>query len=458
MKKANGDPKRPRSRPAALAKVFVAGYKSFAGAAEIEIRPLTILAGANSSGKSSIMQPLLLMKQTLEAPYDPGGLKIDGPHVRLTDAEQMFWNVGTTDTAGHILVGFELEDGLRVEQSLGRGMPGEVSVGPSSLTARPTDRPRFRLFGGMSQKEILAGIPELGGHRLNREPLQWEVALRRGFLTVTEVGTQTRPESPLWMIPGGDDLLTAIRSVIHLPGLRGNPERSYPVTAVGPAFPGPFEAYTASVLLHWQRQKEHDKLATLIEQATRLGLATHIEPRQQQTSSVEVRVSRIARPAKGGATDLVNIADVGFGVSQTLPVLVALQAALPGQLVYIEQPEIHLHPRAQVAMAAVLAAAAKRGVRVVVETHSDRLLLGIQTLVATGELPPELVKLHWFTQRSTDGATEVKSGDLDATGAFGDWPEDFADVDLGAQGAYLDASDQRRRELSRAKKIPSARR
>jgi hypothetical protein len=452
MKKANGGPKRPRATPAALAKVSVAGYKSFAGAAEIEIRPLTLLAGANSSGKSSIMQPLLLMKQTLEAPYDPGGLKLDGPHVKLTDAEQMFWRVGTNETTGQILFGLEMDDGLRVEQSFGRGMTGDLDVKPLSLTARPSGLPPFTLRGTMQAREIGAALGEIIG-----ETMLWEVERSRGFLTVTD-NRMLIYESPLWMIPGGDELLTAIRSVIHLPGLRGNPERSYPVTAIGPAFPGPFEAYTASVLLHWQRRKEHDKLAALVEHAARLGLATRIEPRQLQTSSVEVLVSRVARPAPGAAADLVNIADVGFGVSQTLPVLVALQAALPGQLVYVEQPEIHLHPRAQVAMAAVLCEAAKRGVRVVVETHSDRLLLGVQTLVAEGKLAPELVKLHWFTQRGTNGATEVKSADLDRAGAFGDWPEDFADVDLGAQSAYLDASDHRRSEVSRAKKIPSARR
>ena len=52
------------------------------------MRPLTILAGANNSGKSSIMQPLLMMKQTLEATYDPGPLKLDGPNVYFTSAEQ----------------------------------------------------------------------------------------------------------------------------------------------------------------------------------------------------------------------------------------------------------------------------------------------------------------------------------------------------------------------------------
>ena len=116
--------------------------------------------------------------------------------------------------------------------------------------------------------------------------------------------------------------------------------------------------------------------------------------------------------------------------------------AEPGQLVYIEQPELHLHPRAQVALARVLADAAKRGVRVVAETHSSLLLLGIQTLVAEGDLSPELVKLHWFTRRE-NGATEVTSADLDETGAYGEWPEDFDDVDLKAQSRYIKAAQSR---------------
>ena len=72
-----------------ITEIAVCGYKSIYEECQIEVRSLTILAGANSSGKSSIMQPLLLMKQTLEAPYDPGGLKLDGPNVKFTSAEQI---------------------------------------------------------------------------------------------------------------------------------------------------------------------------------------------------------------------------------------------------------------------------------------------------------------------------------------------------------------------------------
>ena len=87
----------------------------------------------------------------------------------------------------------------------------------------------------------------------------------------------------------------------------------------------------------------------------------------------------------------------------------------------------------------MLADAAKRGVRVVVETHSSLLLLGVQTLVAEGEFPPELVKFHWFS-RNKDGITEVSSTDVDEVGAYGEWPEDFADVNLNAQSGYIKAA------------------
>jgi predicted ATPase len=157
---------------------------------------------------------------------------------------------------------------------------------------------------------------------------------------------------------------------------------------------------------------------------------------------IELYVGRLPTVTPERLENRVNIADVGLGVSHTLPVLVALHAAKPGQLVFVEQPETHLHPRAQFVLAQVLAAAAKRGVRVVIETHSTILLLGVQTLIAEGALEPDKVKLHWFL-REKDGRTVVRSGDLDEAGRFGDWPEDFDDVTLKNEARYLDAAEAR---------------
>src|SRR5436305_14776410 len=93
--------------PPAISAISVKGFKAFYEEQRVEIRPLTLLAGANGSGKSSAIQPVLLLKQTLEAPFDPGPLRLDGPNVRFTSAEQFFWTqakeftVSIEDSLGH---------------------------------------------------------------------------------------------------------------------------------------------------------------------------------------------------------------------------------------------------------------------------------------------------------------------------------------------------------------------
>lgn len=232
-----------------------------------------------------------------------------------------------------------------------------------------------------------------------------------------------------------------IRSIIHVPGLRGNPERTYPVTAIGEQFPGTFEHYVASVINNWQTTKS-SKLKDLARYLRILGLTGKVDTKQINDTQVEIRVARLPcnfNP-KTKSTEMVSIADVGFGVSQTLPALVALLVAEPEQLVYLEQPEIHLHPRAQAALADILIESANRGVRVVIETHSDLILKRIQSLVAEDRIKPDKVKLHWFT-RDQEGCTNITTADLDKAGTFGDWPEDFSEVDLQEESRYLDAAE-----------------
>ena len=240
----------------------------------------------------------------------------------------------------------------------------------------------------------------------------------------------------------GRPSISHLKEIIHVPGLRGNPERAYSVTAIGDSFPGTFEDYAASVIAHWVEESDSN-LDRLGEDLAHLGLTWKVHARAVNDIQVELRVGRLIRPKQGGASDLVNIADVGFGISQTLPVVVALLTAKPGQMVFIEQPELDLHPGAQVAMAEVLAKAAKRGVRVVIETHSSLLLLGVQSLVAEGVLPASDVALHWFLRHPELGITTVRSAEPDEAGRFGDWSEDFDEVALEAESRYLSAAEAR---------------
>src|SRR6267378_1997635 len=89
------EPKRtqPQREKEGVTRLSIAGFKSISREQSIEIRPLTILAGVNSSGKSSMLQPLLLLKQTLEESYDPGALLLYGPNVKFTSVNQFFSRV-----------------------------------------------------------------------------------------------------------------------------------------------------------------------------------------------------------------------------------------------------------------------------------------------------------------------------------------------------------------------------
>jgi len=234
-----------------------------------------------------------------------------------------------------------------------------------------------------------------------------------------------------------------ISKIIHLPGYRGNPGRNYPAATVKEEYPGTFQQYFASIIASWDQEKD-DRLKELGSTLRQLGLTWKVKAKYVDDTKIEVLVGRLPEPTRSGAHDLVSIADVGFGISQVLPVIVALLAAERGQMLFIEEPEIHLHPNAQYLMASVLADAALRGVIVIIETHSTLLLRGIQTLVAEGYIPQGHVKLHWFTRDSRDGSTDVDVADLNELGAYGDWPQDFDDVTLRVEKDYLDAVGRRR--------------
>jgi hypothetical protein len=420
-----------------ISEVRVGGFKSLRSERAIDIRPLTVLAGANSSGKSSILQPLLLLKQTLEVPYDPGPLLLSGPNVAFTSMEQLLWHgKRREDRADEFSIGLA-----------GNGKPIALNFGSSprgvtlnSLVVR--EKGGAVLREGMSEAEIHRLLPMTLPQELSKRfDVRSRVQRVRCSLAITaDLVSRTRDD----LVSQGprfspfDSYERSIRALIHLPGLRGNPARSYPVTEVGDHFPGLFQHYVASVISAWKANSD-PLLVELGDALRRLGLTWKVDARPLEETSVELRVGRLIDSQQGGASDLVNVADVGFGVTQVLPVLVALLVAKPGQLVYLEQPEIHLHPKAQVALAQLLFDAAKRGALVVVETHSYLLLRAIQTNIAQRTWKADQVVLHWF-QRDANGETSVVSGNLDQSGAFGAWPEDFSDVQLSLDDAFLTAS------------------
>jgi predicted ATPase len=426
-----------------ISGISVQGFKSISSKQHIAIRPLTVLAGANSAGKSSAMQPLLLLKQTLEAAGDPGSLLLNGENVKFTRADQLL----ARGSGEKFSVGIELSDGQTLGLTFRKAERGfdlkEMSYGSHEES--------FTVVPSMSHDAIMKVLPK-PWKTMHREvgkdeklALEWTVRRERCFfvfeMTSPEDGARRVRFGPFGVSPS-QSFVSHIEGIIHLPGLRGNPRRTYPKTAGGPSYQGTFEPYVASVIAEWQSSGVKGKLNELAHSLETMALTWKVKAEPVDDTQVELKVGRLPHALRSGAHDLVSIADVGFGVSQTLPVVVALLAARSGQMVYLEQPEIHLHPLAQRRLAKVLQDAVGRGVVVVVETHSAILLRELQTLIAVGELSKDDVAMHWLA-RNEQGETTVTTAELDDNGAYGKWPEDFDDTELQAEQAYLDAVESK---------------
>ncbi len=116
---------------------------------------------------------------------------------------------------------------------------------------------------------------------------------------------------------------------------------------------------------------------------------------------------------------------VGFGITYVLPVILALLATVQGGMVLLENPEAHLHPRGQTELGRLLARAAANGIQVIVETHSDHIINGIRLAVKRNELSKDDVQINFFSPSVTQPGTCVQSILINKNGELDSWPEDF---------------------------------
>lgn len=431
-------------------KLTIRGYKSISTATAIDLDGLTILSGANSSGKSSFMQPFLLLKQTEETNFDTGAILLDGANARISDSSEALSQVqGKKSRTFSIKVADgHCSSAITFKRDRDAGL---VADHVELIDKKMPDG--LRISPGMKHSDIDSQLPGAKNpfkaiFEKEKGKAQWKIVRNKCFLDI-EYGQEDKNSSPFkFGVSPAAVIQKFVQNLIHVPGLRGNPERAYRIADSGTVFPGSFESYVASIISKWKSDpKQQERFASLVSDLAELGLASTIETNRLNDTRLEVRVSRHSGCS---LMDSVNIADVGFGVSQALPVLVALLAARRKQVVYIEQPELHLHPRAQHRLAKIIARAVAADIRVVIETHSSILLRGIQTLVANGALERGRVALYWFRQDPKSGRSVVSQAKLDAQGAFGDWPADFDEVSLNAEDEYLNAVEESIRAAEKA--------
>ncbi|MBE5912269.1 AAA family ATPase [Pseudobutyrivibrio sp.] len=120
--------------------------------------------------------------------------------------------------------------------------------------------------------------------------------------------------------------------------------------------------------------------------------------------------------------------NVGFGITYTLPFIVLLLSSTPGDILLIENPEAHLHPQGQVAMGQLLSFVAASGVQIILETHSDHILNGIRLSVKKGEISNDMVAINYFYQEKEKPFRHLVSNPkILRNGKLDKWPEGFFD-------------------------------
>jgi predicted ATPase len=155
-----------------------------------------------------------------------------------------------------------------------------------------------------------------------------------------------------------------------------------------------------------------------------------VNPISEQRQEYEVKVRT------KGSKDWVDLPDVGFGISQVLPVLVQCFYAPPGSIILMEQPEIHLHPNAQSALADVIIdvinsreKSEDRNIQLIIETHSEHFLRRLQRRIAEDALSQEKVSAYFADVTKTPATLELLQ--IDLFGNIQNWPENFFGNEIG---------------------------
>ena len=451
-----------------ITELSFANFKSWKSVGTMRLAPITGLFGTNSSGKSSILQLLLLLKQTVES--------TDRAQILDFGDEKSLANLGSFREVVH-----------------GHAQPGALSFQLAwqlerSLEITSPEEQDKKLFNSAALS-LACALDENGSGKLSVQRVEyglpgWSFCMARksGEGGQYDLSSQSpgnkdfrflRSQDRVWELPAPvkfygfpDQVYAYFRNAGFLSELQLEFEKLFGrIYYLGPLreYPQRFYSWKGSQPADMGRRGERVVDALL---AARVRGAEISPGARQEQVTLEQRVARwlqelglihsfsvdeVARDShiyqvhvqKSPSSPKVLITDVGFGVSQILPVLTLCYYAPKGSILLLEQPEIHLHPAVQSGLADVLIDAVRsRGVQIIVESHSEHLLRRLQRRVAEELIKPEQAALY-FCEQKEDGSN-LRLLTLDGFGNITNWPDAFFGDDFGEMAAMTEAAVKRK--------------
>ena len=449
-----------------LTKVRLRNFKAFKDTGDIEIAPLTVLTGPNSSGKSAIIRAMMALRQTTES-RDPNTAFVPtGSYVDLGPYRDIVFKHDVKSS-----VGFDLE--LRsfspsaihtgeITSSKGHsGMSASIELAYLSSTDRLyLARSTVRLGDGFLEihKETKKGS-QIGRFyttlvKVHDLPVSLSDSPVAKFYAgppfqvkdITAKTTGEHRESELVAARAArileDSVMYEFAQLHYIGPLQASPQRMYLSTGETLAEVGTAGESGPAVLMSASSIKPSYLKERLSDWCSKMGLACEVKLVAVSGGFFQVLVvdphTKVA----------INLPDAGVGTSRILPILVQGLTATPGSTLMLEQPEIYLHPKVQAGLTDFLIEVSQRGIGVVVETHSEHLITRLQRRIAEEIFNPAHMALYYVTP-SSEGS-ELTRVEIDEYGHTPSPPKGFFDEGFDETFAMMGAVGKRKRQERQA--------
>ena len=428
--------------------------------ADVEFGQITGLFGTNSSGKTSLIQFLLMLKQTKEATDRALSLELNGNYVKLglfgefvfghNEKLSIDWSLSFMQSDELSIADLAQKRGQALIRSKSVKVDGSVAAKGGAPQAQ---RLKYTVGdeGKDAPRQIVSLFPkEKGdGFNLKAEGTDFHFIRTQGraWTLPGPVKSYAFPDQARTYFQNASFLSdfeaafeNALDDIYYLGPLRDYPQRDYlwarsrphdvglkGEKAIDAILAATEDKETRSIKYKGKRRSFQEVIAYWLSE---MGLISQFKVVEIAKGSNRWQARVKVRPGSPEAL----LTDVGFGVSQVLPVITLLYYVPEGATVILEQPEIHLHPLAQARLADVIInVAERRNVQIILESHSEHLLLRLQRRIAEDQISADKVKLYFC--EILDRASKISPLILDLFGYIENWPENFMGDSFGETAA-----------------------